>query len=767
MEKTQKMIKDSLYVHKEIKDDYKNCSENRWLKKRVYNKKVLFNGNDIDKVKKPTSGEISISKEIYKTGESSLKLMVNTNIENVIPRPSCALMISFKETDLTKYNRISSWIYIKSEGFQNFYFHFAIGNQGKEQLHAPSLIPNKWNHVIWEINRIERDKVDKISINPFLMGCPPEALEGLEVYINDVTAEKVDVEYDLGWDLEDRIAYSHCGYFINSAKTAVAQNVKDNKFYIYDKKGNCCFENEVKEVVTDLGKYYELDFTRFNKIGKYYLKIDNRITDQFLINENPYLNSIWKSINFLWSLRCGEDIPGVHSACHLNCRTKNDKGQSVPNFGGWHDAGDVSQFEICTAEMSHALLDLSEILAIKDKQLSIRLLEEAKVGINWLLRTRFDDGSRVLGVTYSIWRKNVLNDDNQTIYRGQAEDGPFENFCAAAAEAVAARLYWDVDNTFALWCKRCAISDFTFAEKAYAEGKYTKRWGPNIVSQTSGHGALAAAELYQLTKNDEYLTIGSKYADDVLACQQSEYPNWQKPIRGFFYEDKEHKYVLAYEHRGHEQSPVHGLARLCQVAPNNINYPKWINGLKLYSEYIKSTANMITPYNLIPGHVYDTEKININHFTVHESFGTKEAALESLKAQVREGIKLDENVFVRRMPIAVTRRGFHAVLLSKTKAISIISKVLKDDELKQIAINQLEWVLGKNPFASSTMYGEGHNYHPLYVAFSKQIVGSLPVGIKTFDNFDAPYWPTINNAVYKEIWGHTSGKYLWVFADLL
>ena len=119
------------------------------------------------------------------------------------------------------------------------------------------------------------------------------------------------------------------------------------------------------------------------------------------------------------------------------------------------------------------------------------------------------------------------------------------------------------------------------------------------------------------------------------------------------------------------------------------------------------------------------------------------------------------------MPISITRRGFHATLLSKTKAVSMIAKVLNDQKLKQIVVNQIEWILGKNPFASSTMYGEGHNYHPLYVAFSRQMVGALPVGIKTKDEEDLPYWPTINNAVYKEIWGHTTGKYLWVLADIL
>mgnify|MGYP003391210596 FL=1 len=64
------------------------------------------------------------------------------------------------------------------------------------------------------------------------------------------------------------------------------------------------------------------------------------------------------------------------------------------------------------------------------------------------------------------------------------------------------------------------------------------------------------------------------------------------------------------------------------------------------------------------------------------------------------------------------------------------------------------------------MYGEGYNYHPLYVAFSPQMVGALPVGIMTLGEADLPYWPMMTQAVYKEIWGHTTGKYLWVLADI-
>ena len=135
--------------------------------------------------------------------------------------------------------------------------------------------------------------------------------------------------------------------------------------------------------------------------------------------------------------------------------------------------------------------------------------------------------------------------------------------------------------------------------------------------------------------------------------------------------------------------------------------------------------------------------------------------------QIEKGIKLADGVYLRRFPIAIQRRGFHATMLSKAKGVSMVANALNDKKLKQIVIDQFEWVLGKNPFASSTMYGEGYNYHPLYVAFSRQMVGALPVGIMTSGDEDLPYWPTRNNAVYKEIWGHTTGKYLWALSDVL
>ncbi len=760
-----KMIEDSFYAYKEIKEELNNSAEVRWLKKEVKDSLVLYDGSTLEGVELRNSNEehkaIMTLSDKYKIHDKSLVAVANPKIENIKPRPSFSFKLNFNKLDLSKYNRIRAKIYIESSGYQNFYFHFGFGNPDAFTNHAPSLYPNIVNDVVWEVSHIARDKVEYLTIAPFLMGMPPEAEPSLKVYVLEIKAELVNGEYELGWDLEDRIAYCHSGYYKDAKKIALTQNMKSEHFYLF-KDDVEVYKGKPKEEASNFGNFKVLDFSEFTNPGKYKIKVDDVFGGEFVINDNPYLSPIWKSLNFLRLLRCGEDIAGVHSACHLNCRSYDEDGRTVPNFGGWHDAGDVSQFEICTAEMAHALLDLHN--NTKDKMLSQRILDEAKVGLNWLLRTRMENGNRALAVTYSIWRSNVLDKDNQTVLTNPVENGPFENFLAAAAEAEAYLAYKDVDKVFASWNLRAAIEDFDFAVSGYIDGIYTKRWGPSIPSQTSGAGALAASILYMITKDNKYLEVGSKYAKTILACQERDYLGNSK-IRGFFYEDEEHNYILSYDHRGHEQSPIQGLAKLYEVASNHKDSKLWLEGLKLYAEYLLETAKYTKPYGIIPANIYILGKVNLDHITIPGRKDLDEA-LSELETQVKAGFKITDDVYLRVFPIAIQRRGYHATLLSKAKAISILSKILNSNELKQLAINQLEWVLGMNPFASSTMYGEGYNYHPLYVAFSKQMVGSLPVGIKTYKELDKPYWPVINNAVYKEIWGHTTGKFLWVLADL-
>ncbi len=759
------LVESSNYARKEIKVDETKGAQYRWANKKIKDEKLLFSPSlkSLENVVAPNYGTLTITNERTKINKETMVLDVLNDVENMAVRPSCRMTINLKDLDLSKYNRIRMWIYLEAVGFQNMYVHFSCANDGEEQ-HAFSVYANQWNEILWEISDLKRDNVNKIIIQPFLFGCPPEGLPRIKFYVDNIYADVVDKDYEFGWDLDERIAYSHSGYFTDAKKIALVQNMKDDYFYIIDENNTIVYKNKKQEISTVNGTFEQLDFSDLKTNGRYFIKYDNSHSDFFIIDENPFDESILKSLNFMRSLRCGKDVEGVHSACHLNCRSTHVDGRSVPNFGGWHDAGDLSQFEIPTAEITSALVDLA--LNTNDLKFRERILEEAKIGSDWLLQTTFHDGTRCLSVLYKLWRDNVLDPNNKSMLPNTSENGPFENFLSSAALASMAIAMKDTNKIYSDWCLRIAIEDFNFACDGYEKKIYSKRWGPNIDSVVCGHGIIAATELYKMTNDEKYIKIAKDYAKIVLACQESNYPNWDKPIRGFFDEDVEHKYILSYEHRGHEQSPIQGLCRLYQLLPNDNESSRWLEGIKLYKEYIMSTIFSTAPYGFLPGHIYDLDKINIKRVTYTPVAHSDEEAMEILKGQVKQGIKLSENVYLRRFPIAVQRRGFHATLLSKCKGVSEVAYTLNDKELMQICINQLEWILGKNPFASSTMYGEGYNYHPLYVAYSRQMVGALPVGIKTKGDFDVPYWPTIDNAVFKEIWGHTTGKYLWVLADI-
>lgn len=753
-----------------IKENYENSAEKRWLGKVVKEEIILHDFKSLENIEFSGLGEIKLDEF---EGSKIVKVITNTDIENILPRPSTNLRVNLNNIDLTNYNRISIYVYPKAIGFKNFYFHFFLNNGKKGLLHAPSLVPNKWNHVAFELDKLERKNISFISITPYLMGCPIEAEPTLEVYFKNLSVQKVDEDYVLGWDLEDRIGYCHTGYFPNSKKIAVTSSFQGENFSLVSEEGSFVYTSAVKQIENEYGIFYELDFSNFLSEGKYKI-VYGKLESKYFLISNSYLDDTTrKSINFLRLLRCGYEVSGVHSECHLTNYCKHPNGKVLHTHGGWHDAGDVSQFEICTAEMVHALLDLATVYKEKNNEIYDEILDEARWGLNWLLRTRFKDGYRALAVHYSIWRNNVYDpkthyDDNSSVAKGNvAENGAYENFIASAAIALGARVFKNSDPEYSDWCRRCAISDFEFALDGLKNNYFTKRWGVVPDPQIYGALVLACCELYLVTNDYKYIDIATSNATKIIDAQEKEYVGNEFKLRGFFYEDKEHKHILTYEHRGHEQTPIQALVKLYEVTNDHKDSYEWLNSILLYKEYIEKTQNLIKPYNLIPAQVYNFKMLRKDRFTIPTNYGTDEEINASFEGQINNGIPLGNGYYLRRLPIAIQRRGYHATLLSKTKAISSMAKLLNDENLRQIAINQIEWILGKNPFSSSTMYGEGYNYHPLYVAFSLQMVGALPVGFKTYENIDAPYWPVVNNAVYKEIWGHTTGKYLWVLADII
>jgi len=112
-------------------------------------------------------------------------------------------------------------------------------------------------------------------------------------------------------------------------------------------------------------------------------------------------------------------------------------------------------------------------------------------------------------------------------------------------------------------------------------------------------------------------------------------------------------------------------------------------------------------------------------------------------------------------------RGNFSVLLSQAKALSAAATLRGDIAGIELAEEQAQWVVGRNPFAASIMYGEGYDWTPLYSVRSGQIVGALPVGIETKGFHDVPYWPNQICWTYKEVWTNPVGRWIWLMQDLV
>jgi hypothetical protein len=111
-------------------------------------------------------------------------------------------------------------------------------------------------------------------------------------------------------------------------------------------------------------------------------------------------------------------------------------------------------------------------------------------------------------------------------------------------------------------------------------------------------------------------------------------------------------------------------------------------------------------------------------------------------------------------------RGQFGTILPQALALGRAAHLRGDLPAAQLAQEQMEWVIGRNPFTQSMMWGEGYDYTPLDTPSSGDMVGALPVGIQTRGDADVPYWPVQTTWTYKEVWVHPVASWLALMPDL-
>ena len=269
----------------------------------------------------------------------------------------------------------------------------------------------------------------------------------------------------------------------------------------------------------------------------------------------------------------------------------------------------------------------------------------------------------------------------------------------------------------------------------------------------------AASQLYSLTGKKEYAGIAAEYIRYTIECQEK--TPLGNGLRGWFYRNRECRSIVHYIHQSREQIYMQAMEILCRTQPEHRDRQLWEESMKMYGEYLKGLRQYTEPYGMLPSGVWtDDEWEDEEGFSSLHIFAPADAP-ETFTAQVRNGVKIDEKHYIRRFPVWLTIfNGNTAIHLSTGKAAAICGKYFEDDELMQIAAEQLYWTTGKNPFGQSLIYGEGYDYPSMSSFSSGEITGEMPVGIRSYGNDDIPFWPAVNNACYKEVWTTSAGKWL-------
>src|SRR5262249_9480553 len=153
-------------------------------------------------------------------------------------------------------------------------------------------------------------------------------------------------------------------------------------------------------------------------------------------------------------------------------------------------------------------------------------------------------------------------------------------------------------------------------------------------------------------------------------------------------------------------------------------------------------------------------------YQADEYLSVPESRRDSFRKQVLNGISLGSGHYLRLFPVWLDYRGHFGTILPQAQALANAAHLRYDLESVTLALNQAEWIVGRNPFSQSTMYGEGHDFAPLYAPFPGNLVGALPVGIQTRSDSDIPYWPVQSTWTYKEVWVHPVGRWIWLMRDL-
>lgn len=517
------------------------------------------------------------------------------------------------------------------------------------------------------------------------------------------------------------ILTNHIGYDCGDTKNAVYQRQSDETpvsfRVICDKTGAVCFEGapvEAGEVDNwGTGYYYTLRFDEVKTPGQYYIEVsDNKgavvRSYPFKIGENLLETSTLSAVGYYFK---AQRSTGEYEAADRNIPFMYGKREGrVDAHGGWYDA--TGDYGVHLSHLSHttyfnpqqasfsayAFFKMNDLLEEADypyyTMLKRRLIEEGMYGADFLMRMRAPSGnffvtkSRTMDAYGPVASMRVLGayHRNPTGRKGGGTWGSVDEITeydyetsfragggyAIAALAYAARVTYPSDYTKEEYLQAAVRAyDYLYANnELYAnDGKW------NLVDEYCALDAVI--EIYKTTKEIDYLrrarALAKRIIDRYIPIDDTMgYLSVNGTDRPFF-------------HAADAGMPVVNLLNYCAV-----------------ERQAEDKAAVLAVCEKLMRHELSVTNEVANPFGYARQF-----------VEHGDGTKENQFFYPHDVETAPWWQGENARIASLAAAARSLTYYTKDAELaaalRKYADDQINWVLGLNPFDSCMLEGEGRN----------------------------------------------------------
>lgn len=502
-------------------------------------------------------------------------------------------------------------------------------------------------------------------------------------------------------DADSRVKFhvNQVGYELTGPKKAIVESVgAGTTFELVDAATKRVVYNGTLKPSKDFeewggGPYYHVaDFTAYQKESVVQLKIKEYLSYEFKVQQHVLFRETFSMVLDYFEksrannpnvLRTDANIPLFNSKRRVDAR------------GGWYDAsGDISKY---LSHLSYANLmnpqqipltawalgwvhdTLDDDLAVPE--LKKRIATEALWGADYLVRILDEAGYFYINV-FDHWsgemlqrkicafetKSGTMTQDWQAAFR---EGGGLA--IAALARASTLGMHGEYESPRYLDSAKKA-----FLHLQQFNTKYADDGVENVIDDYTA--LLGASELYAVTDEPLYLKAAQKRADGLM---QRLHPT------GYFIADSGKR---PFWHASDAGLPVVALIRYVQIEPDAALQKKAKQVIKKHLQYqFRVTEEVLNPFGYARQHFTVDDKLMSGFFIPHKN----------------------ESKY--------WWQGENARLGSLAAAAVLAARLLGNDDLfdkgYQYASDQVNWILGMNPFGYCFLKGAGSLNSPPYATF--------------------------------------------------